>query len=333
MPPSTTQISPFVAKTRKDAIKIGKEVIKTEQAGLERLQGEIGPEFSEAVDLILNAKNYVIVVGVGKSGHVGQKIAASFASTGTPSFFMHPTEASHGDLGMVTDDCVILAISNSGESREMRDVLHYARRNDIPVIGITAKRESALGRNSQHILTLPASREACPNGLAPTTSTTNTLALGDALVVAVMSLRGFSSEDFGQRHPGGKIGLQLQTVEDWLLTHSNPYKTVPVYAGMDAVIMAISEGRSGCVAVVDDMGHMLGIITDGDVRRAIAEDFFQKTAGDIMTAAPQNLEKSMRMSEVIALFSKKRIANAFIVEDKKPIGAIHMKNLLEDGYL
>ena len=318
---------------RRSIIETGKNVVLTEAKGLAEVADGFGHEFSDAVELILNAKNYVIVVGVGKSGHIGQKIAASFASTGTPSFFMHPTEASHGDLGMVTDDCVILAISNSGESRELRDVLRYARRNDIPIIGITAKRESALGRNSQHILTLPASREACPNGLAPTTSTTNTLALGDALVVAVMSLRGFSSEDFGQRHPGGKIGLQLQTVEDWLFSHTNSFETVPVYAKMDAVIMAISVGRSGCVAVVDGMGHMLGIITDGDVRRAIAEDFFQKTAGDIMTAAPQNLEKSMRMSEVIALFSKKRIANAFIVEDKKPIGAIHMKNLLEEGYL
>lgn len=329
--PSPT--SQFASQPCKNAIEIGKDVIKTEQAGLNRLQDEIGPAFSDAVDLILNANNYTIVVGVGKSGHVGQKIAASFASTGTPSFFMHPTEASHGDLGMVTDDCVILAISNSGESREMRDVLHYARRNSIPVIGITAKPKSTLGRNSRHILTLPSAPEACPNGLAPTTSTTNTLALGDALVVAVMSLRGFSSEEFGQRHPGGKIGLQLQTVEDWLLSHMNSFETVPVYAKMDAVITAISEGRSGCVAVTDDMGHMLGIITDGDVRRAIAEDFFQKTAGDIMTASPENLDKSMRMSEVIALFSKKRIANAFIVEDKKPIGAIHMKNLLEDGYL
>jgi len=308
VPVTSSSLSPLSPQPSQNAIEIGKEVIKTEQAGLECLVEEIGPDFADAVALILNARNYVIVVGVGKSGHVGQKIAASFASTGTPSFFMHPTEASHGDLGMV-------------------------RGKDIPVIGITAKKESALGRNSRHVLTLPASREACPNGLAPTTSTTNTLALGDALVVAVMTLRGFSSEEFGQRHPGGKIGLQLQTVEDWLFTHTKSFTTVPVYAGMDEVIMAISEGRSGCVAVIDDMGHMLGIITDGDVRRAIAENFFQKTAGDIMTASPENLDKSMRMSEVIALFSKKRIANAFIVEDKKPIGAIHMKNLLEDGYL
>jgi len=234
---------------------------------------------------------------------------------------------------MVTDDSVILAISNSGESREMRDVLHYARRRKIPVIGITAKPDSALGRNSRYILKLPVSREACPNGLAPTTSTTNTLALGDALVVATMTLRGFSSEDFGQRHPGGKIGLQLQTVEDWLLSHPNDFKTVAVDAHMDAIIMAISEGRSGCVAVTDDAGQMLGMITDGDVRRSIASDFLEKTAGDIMTSDPLNLNKSMRMSEVIALFSKKRIANAFIVEANKPIGAIHMKSLLEDGYL
>ncbi len=300
---------------------------------MEMLLESIDDNFAKAIDLILESKNYLIVVGVGKSGHIGQKIAASFASTGTPSFFMHPTEASHGDLGMVTPDSIILAISNSGESRELRDVLLYARRNNVPIIGITRKSDSALGRNSAVILRLPDAPEACPNGLAPTTSTTNTLALGDALVVATMTARGFSSEDFGRRHPGGKIGLQLQTLDDWLHAHPNTATAIPTTATMDTVITAITQGGTGCVAVIDKQGMMKGIITDGDLRRAIEPGMFDKVAKDIMTQSPISLTRNMRISEVILLFSKKRISNAFIQEFGKPIGLIHMKNLLQEGYL
>ncbi len=315
------------------AIQIAKDVISVEISGLTALQKCLDENFEKAVDLILNTENYLIVVGVGKSGHVGQKIAASFASTGTPSFFMHPTEASHGDLGMVSKGCVILAISNSGESRELRDVLQYAQRNDLPVIGITKHTRSRLGRHSQIVLRLPEAPEACPNGIAPTTSTTNTLALGDALVVATMTQRGFTLEDFGKRHPGGKIGLRLQTVREWLLTHTENVPTVSTASTMDETISVISKGAKGCTAVVNDQGKLIGMITDGDLRRALDADFAKKTAENIMTKAPRALSPDMSMSAVIDIFTENRIANGFVVENGKPLGVIDMKSLLEEGYL
>ena len=313
--------------------KIAKDVIAAEMKGLSALKDCIDSSFEEAVDLILQASNYLIVVGVGKSGHIGQKIAASFASTGTPSFFMHPTEASHGDLGMVSKGCAILAISNSGESRELRDVLQYAKTNDVPIIGITNNTQSTLGQFSQITLRLPDSEEACPNGIVPTSSTTNTLALGDALVVAVMTQRGFTLEDFGKRHPGGKIGLQLQTVKEWLAAHPENIPAVSMNAGMDETISVISKGAKGCAAVIDEAGKMQGIITDGDLRRSLDANFSNKKAADIMTAAPRSLSTDMFMRDVITLFTKHRISNGFIIEDGRPLGVIDMKSLLEEGYL
>ena len=313
--------------------KIAKDVIAAEIRGLSALKDCIDSSFDDAVNLILGATNYLIVVGVGKSGHIGQKIAASFASTGTPSFFMHPTEASHGDLGMVSKGCAILAISNSGESRELRDVLQYAKTNEVPVIGITNNETSTLGQFSQITLQLPDTDEACPNGIVPTSSTTNTLALGDALVVATMTQRGFTVEDFGKRHPGGKIGLQLQTVKEWLAAHPENIPTVSMDAGMDATISVISKGTKGCAAVIDEAGIMQGMITDGDLRRALDANFANKKAGDIMTKAPHALSPDMFMRDVITLFTQNRISNGFIIEDGRPLGVIDMKSLLEEGYL
>ena len=310
-----------------------KDVIAAEIFGLEALSDCLDDNLDKAVRLILETHNYLIIVGVGKSGHIGQKIAASFASTGTPSFFMHPTEASHGDLGMVSEGCTILAISNSGESRELRDVLQYAQRNKVSVIGITKYPESTLGQFSEIILRLPDTPEACPNGIAPTTSTTNTLALGDALVVATMIERGFTLEDFGKRHPGGKIGLQLQSVDEWLTAHPVNNPVIDENAPMDETITAISKGAKGCAAVIDKAGCMLGVITDGDLRRAIDTDFLEKTAAQIMTPSPLTLSRDTRISKVIEVFTEKRISNAFIVENGRPIGVIDMKTLLEEGYL
>ena len=316
-----------------DAIQIGRDVIQTEQNGLEALKACIDDNFAGAIDLVLKTKGYLIVVGVGKSGHIGQKIAASFASTGTPSFFMHPTEASHGDLGMVAKDSTLLVISNSGESRELRDVIHYAKKIGVDIIGITRNPESTLGRYSTHALRLPQAPEACPNGLAPTTSTTNTLALADALMVGVMSARGFSKEEFGQRHPGGKLGLQLQTVNDWVEQRGTSVPKITTAASSEEVIIGLTEGRKGCVAVVNEADEFVGLITDGDLRRAMSAGFFEKTAADIMTADPVSLTRDMKISEIIHLFSERQIANAFIVEDKRVIGVIDMKTLLKEGYL
>lgn len=324
---------PTKTKDVNKRIACGRSVILAEAAALKELAGLLNNQFSAAIDLILNLKSYLIVVGVGKSGHIGTKIAASFASTGTPSFFLHPTEASHGDLGMVAPGCVILAISNSGESRELRDVLTYSKSNDIPVIGITRSTNSTLVRFSQVVLHLPDTPEVCINGLAPTTSTTNTLAIGDALTVAVMSERGFSSTDFGRHHPGGKLGLKLQTAAEWLELHPHDIPTVSEFDNMEHLTTALSKGLNGCVAVVDNTGKMVGLITDGDLRRAMDEKFFSKITQEIMVKSPLTVAPEMLMGDLIKSFSEKRISNAFIVENGTPLGVIHIKTLLQEGYL
>lgn len=319
-------------------LKQAQSVLRAEANGLEDVAKDLvlmpnAAAYSRAVDLILKTETYLIVVGVGKSGHIGQKLAASFASTGTPAFFLHPTEASHGDLGMIREGCTLLAISSSGESKELVDVLRFAKKQAIPVIGMTRNANSTLGRYSNVVLRLPNSAEACPNGLAPTTSTTNTLGLGDALFVSVMTEKGFTREAFGLHHPGGKLGLQLQSVSDWLEGHRAPVKTVPETADMKTVIMAISEGGVGSVAVLDNTGAFSGLITDGDLRRAMDADFFSKSAGDIMTRDPYTPTIDMKIKAVIDVFTTRRIGTAYIVDKGRPVGVIDMKSLLAEGYV
>lgn len=313
--------------------KTAQKVILAEIAGLQALHDELPNTFSQAVDIVIKTKTYLVVVGVGKSGHIGRKIAASFASTGTPAFFMHPTEAAHGDLGMISEGCSVLALSNSGESQELRAVTAYAKGLKVPVIAITANNGSSLAKAADTVLTLPKVTEACPNGLAPTTSTTNTLALGDALMVSVMEARGFTREDFGRRHPGGKLGLQLQSVSDWMASHHINVPIVAKDAAMTDTVMAMSKGGHGCVSVIESDGVMIGMITDGDLRRAMDVDFMSKSAAEIMTPSPLTLTETMRMSEVVKLFADKRIGNAFVVTDGKPVAVIEMKSLLADGYV
>ena len=314
-------------------------VLDMEAQSLRRLADDLRDDparqeaFEKAVALVTRTRGHVIVVGVGKSGHIGLKIAASFASTGTPAFFMHPTEASHGDLGMVTRDCTVVAISNSGESRELADVLHYCTKAGVPVIGLTRQPGSALGRAASVVLQLPETEEACINGLAPTTSTTNTLALGDALVVAVMAAKGVSRDDFGRHHPGGKLGRGLQTVADWRATHPAEPPVVNADAGMQDVVGAVSAGLSGCVAVVDGRGDFLGMITDGDLRRAMTPDMFSKTAADIMTTEPFTPSDAMTMRSVIDTLTARKIGNAFVVEGGKPVAVLNMKTLMTQGYV
>jgi arabinose-5-phosphate isomerase len=313
--------------------RLAGDVIDTEIAALHALKAGLDGSFSRAVDLVTGCMGHVIVSGVGKSGHIGAKISASLASTGTPSFFLHPTEASHGDLGMVTANCVILALSYSGESRELTDVLRFAKRQAVPIIGMTRAADSTLGRFSDVLLRLPAVAEACPNGLAPTSSTTMTLALGDALTVAAMSRKGFSRDDFGSRHPGGKLGRSLQTVREYLMGREQSVPTVARNAKLSDVVVDISKGRLGCVAVVDDEGGFAGMITDGDIRRAISPDFFSRSAADIMTASPTTFRPEQRISEVIATLTELRVSNAFVLDGGRPVGVLHTKDLLVEGYM
>ncbi|MEM1151198.1 MAG: SIS domain-containing protein, partial [Pseudomonadota bacterium] len=239
-----------MTESAEDDLAIAREVISIERDALGALAESLDANFKHAIDLILANPGYVIVAGVGKSGHIGQKIAASLASTGTPAFFLHPTEASHGDLGMVVPGAVVLAISYSGESSELIDLLRYCRGAEIPVIGMTRSETSRLGRGCDVLLKMPVHQEACPNGLAPTSSTTMTLALGDALAVTLMARRGFSREDFGSRHPGGKLGKSLHTVADYMGDRDDPVPLVEASAGFETVVQAIAEGRQGCVGVV-----------------------------------------------------------------------------------
>lgn len=316
-------------------IALGKSVIRTERNALEALEAAIDDRFAVAVGLIYNAASYTIVAGVGKSGHIGSKIAASLASTGTPSFFLHPTEASHGDLGMVAKGAVVIAISYSGETRELVDLLRYCKANDVPVIGMTRSAESTLGRMSTVALEMPVVAEACPNGLAPTSSTTMSLALGDALTIAVMERRGFSREDFGQRHPGGKLGRSLQTAAEYVAERHNDVPSVGAVTPADQVVLAMSEGRRGCVAVLDDAGKLIGMVTDGDLRRAFVGDKLavSATAVDIMTSDPRTIAPDERMAAVIETMTTYRISNGFVVEGGKPIGTIDLKDLLAEGYI
>jgi len=316
-----------------DDLAIAREVIAIERQALGALSDSLDDSFTATIDLVLTHPGYVIVAGVGKSGHIGQKIAASLASTGTPAFFLHPTEASHGDLGMVVPGAIVLAISYSGESSELIDLLRYCRGADIPVIGMTRSETSRLGRGSDVLLKLPAHQEACPNGLAPTSSTTMTLALGDALAVALMARRGFSREDFGSRHPGGKLGKSLHTVADYLADRNDPLPLVPADAGFEAVVQAIAEGRQGCVGVIDEAGRYVGIITDGDLRRAMAPDTPRDRADQMMTPGGTTFLAHEKIALVIDTMTRLRISNGFVLEDAHPIAIIHIKDLLAEGYL
>ena len=329
------------------AAERARAVIRAEAEGLQALADELVGEkaeaFARAVELITECDRHLVVAGVGKSGHIGQKLAASFASTGTPSFFMHPTEASHGDLGMLVPGSVVLAISNSGESRELADVLGFCRRARIPVVGITRAPLSSLGRASTVVLELPRRAEACVNRLAPTTSTAMTLALGDALVVAAMERRGFTSTDFGRRHPGGKLGRRLQTVAEWLAANPDEVPVVAPDASAQEVVFAITQGRNGCVAVAsgDDndgdgdgsSGVFEGIITDGDLRRAMTPDFFGLRARDIMTADALTLVPRMTMGEAVDQLAARRVQVAFVLEGEVPVGLVNTKALAAQGYM
>lgn len=305
-------------------------VIQSEVDSIIALRNNLDSSLSEALDLMQQAKGRVVLSGIGKSGHIARKIAASLASTGTPSFYVHPAEASHGDLGMITDDDVIIAISNSGESSELLDIINYAKRFNIKLISITKNKLSTLARASNVVLCIPDTEEACPLGLAPTSSTTTTLVLGDILTIGLIERKGFTPADFKSRHPGGKLGSILKRVSD--LMHSG--KEMPLLsekAVMQDVILEISSKRLGCVGFVDDKGGLTGIITDGDLRRLLFVEVMHEQAHNIMTRNPVVCSKDMLVSEAIRVLNERKITNMFVVENNKPIGVIHIHDLLNCG--
>ena len=304
--------------------------VDTEINALNELKSLLDENLTKALDLIEQTKGRVIVTGMGKSGHIGKKIAASLASTGTPSFFMHPAEASHGDLGMVTNDDIIIAISNSGESRELIDILNYSKRFGIKLISITKNPDSSLGKAGDIVLRLPLSKEACPLGLAPTSSTTATLVLGDILTVAMIERKGFSKTQFNQRHPGGKLGSILQKVKDIMHT-GDEMPILKTNATINEIILEMTSKRLGCVGFIDENNNFCGMFTDGDLRRCINKDLKNAKAQDIMTKNPITATKEMFASEAIKILNEKKITNLFVVEDNKAIGVIHIHDLLKSG--
>ncbi|PZO04700.1 MAG: KpsF/GutQ family sugar-phosphate isomerase [Alphaproteobacteria bacterium] len=310
-----------------------REVVRLNIEALQALERTIDGALARACDVILSRPGYVVVTGMGKSGHIGGKIAATLASTGTNAFFVHPAEMSHGDLGMLRHDTTLLAISSSGESRELRDPLIFCQRNDIPVIGMTQRGSSFLARMSAVPLVMPSVAEACPNGLAPTTSTLMTLALGDALAMVLMDRREFTAQDFGLHHPGGSLGMSLQSVREWMGDNQATPATVALDADFSVVVSAITEGRKGAVAVLNVDGTLAGIITDGDVRRAFANNIAAIVAGDIMSSNPITVGPEQRMSDVVDLLAANKIANLFVVENERPVAIVHVAELMQAGYV
>jgi arabinose-5-phosphate isomerase len=316
------------------ALEAARRSVEIEEAGVAKLRaaldGELGEALEKAIATIKAARGKVIVSGMGKSGHIGRKIAATLASTGTPAFFLHPAEASHGDLGMVTTDDVVLAFSWSGETAELADLIEYSKRFAIPLIAAASRRDSALGRAADILLELPLVEEACPNGLAPTTSTTIQLVLGDALAVALMEDRGFSAQDFRQFHPGGKLGSRLHKVDD-LMHAGEDMPLLPERASMSEVILAMTGKRFGCVGLVDGEGRLSGIITDGDLRRHWTDRMQDKPPGEIMTRAPLTAPLGSLASSALEVMNRRKITVLFILDEGKPAGILHIHDLLRAG--
>ena len=316
-----------------DDLAVARAVLRTEANGLQALATGLEDGFTRAVELLAGVTGRVVVSGMGKSGHVGRKVAATLASTGTPALFVHPAEASHGDLGMIVPGDAVLALSNSGETVELADLVAHSRRFGLPLVAITARAESALAKAADVALTLPDAAEACPMGLAPTTSTTMQMALGDALAVALLTRRGFTEADFRQFHPGGRLGTRLQRVRDLMHTDEAVPLALPDMV-MDRALLMITEKRFGCLGVVDPAGRLAGIVTDGDLRRAMGPDLLSRQVGDIMTRSPRTIAPDALAVEALHVMNARErpITTLFAVDpDGRPVGILHIHDLLRAG--
>ncbi|HEX2941791.1 MAG TPA: KpsF/GutQ family sugar-phosphate isomerase [Rhodopila sp.] len=314
-------------------LQVARDVLHAEAAGLLSLAAGLGDRFDRAIDSLHSVAGRVVVSGMGKSGLVGRKIAATLASTGTPALFVHPAEASHGDLGMIVPGDAVLALSNSGETAELADLVAHTRRFGLLLVAITAREESALAQAADVALILPKAAEACPMGLAPTTSTTMQLALGDAIAVALLTRRGFTAADFHQIHPGGRLGARLRRVRD--LMHTGD--AMPLASRdlpMAAALVTMTEKRFGCLGIVNDDGKLLGIVTDGDLRRAMGPDLLNRSAGQIMTLSPRTIGPDALAAEALHAMNAhdRPITTLFVVEpDGRPAGILHLHDLLRAG--
>lgn len=316
----------------KDPVNRAKNVLLEESQALVALSKTLGDQFHKALDKILSAHGRCVLTGMGKSGLVARKIAATLSSTGTPSFFLHPGEASHGDLGMVTKEDVVLALSNSGQTQELADVIAYTRRHGIALISMTQGDKSPLAQESDIQLLLPALPEACPNGLAPTTSTTMMMALGDALAVALLEARSFSKEDFKALHPGGRLGSRLRRARD-IMHVGTELPLVPDTTTMSDGLLVMTSKRFGCLGVLASDGTLSGIVTDGDLRRHMSQDLMKKSVSTVMTTNPLTITKDTLLEEALHLMEGKITVLFVLDEHKKPEGLIHIHDLLRVGLI
>ena len=310
-------------------VRSARRVLQTEANAILEMVDALPDDFADVVELILKTEGRVIISGVGKSGHIGRKISATLASTGTPSYFVHASEASHGDLGMITSHDIVVLISNSGETQELRDILLHTRRFNIPLIGISSKINSTLLQSADYKLNLPNLPEACAIGMAPTTSTTLTLAMGDALAVAVMEQRGFGSEDFLKNHPGGKLGAQLSRVAD-LMHKGEKVPTVEADTPMSDVLLSMTSKGFGITGVLKG-SVLIGVISDGDLRRHMS-NLMEKTASEIATLDPVTITPELFAAQALALLNEKKISALMVVDEaKRPVGIVHIHDLLRAG--
>jgi arabinose-5-phosphate isomerase len=325
------------------ALRSAARTLELETEGLKALwtalDQELGEAFAAAVGVLAGAAGRVIVTGIGKSGLVGQKVAATFASTGTPAFFVHPSEASHGDLGMIRPEDALVALSWSGEAVELGSIITYSRRFKVPLIAITSRADSTLAQQADVVMALPRAQEACPHGMAPTTSTTMQMALGDCLAIALLERRGFTAQDFKVFHPGGSLGAQLRFVADVMHT-GDSLPLVPEGRAMDEAIVIMTEKSFGCLGVVDAKGRLIGMITDGDLRRHMGPGLLHARVEEIMTRAPKTLPPDTLCSAALEqINSLKRgdatrlpgVTQMFVVDKGKPVGIVHVHDLLRAG--
>ncbi len=318
------------SKPASDLLESAKKVLRIEVEGLHALSDSLDETFNRTLDLLSAMRGRAVVTGMGKSGHIAHKIAATMASTGTPAFFVHPGEASHGDLGMITAGDVVIALSLSGETAELADLVAYTKRFEIPLVGITGSGASALAEAASVALVLPVLKEACPMGLAPTTSTTAMLALGDALAVAMLEKKGFSSDDFQIFHPGGKLGDHLQKVADVMHTGED-LPVVPNNVVMSEAILIMTARSFGCLGVVDTSGMLQGVITDGDLRRHMGPELLTRFTGQVMTTGSASIRPEALVNEALRTMNTKSITALFVLENERPIGIVHIHDCLRAG--
>jgi arabinose-5-phosphate isomerase len=324
--------TPVTASTPKyDALTSARRVLHCEVEGLRALESALDGQFVALVDMVYGLKGRLIISGMGKSGHIARKIAATLASTGTPAYFVHPAEASHGDLGMITSNDAVLCLSNSGETAELRDIIAYTRRFSIPLVALVRRSGSALVESADIAVILPETPEASPTG-APTTSTLMMLAYGDALAVALLEKRGFTSADFGVFHPGGKLGKAFVRCAD-IMHAADELPLVTLGDAMPKILLAMTAKRFGCAGVIDASGQLVGVITDGDLRRHMGEGLLKQTANEVMSRDPITVTPTQLAAEALGIMNSKTITCLFVVESGKPVGIVHVHDCLRVGVM